>query len=318
MGQGIYINLNDGRPAMEITAGIRIPNVTGSIPTDGFNSANTTRDFGLSMTPGSSAFCLPTGVIYVDDSDFIPEVYFINGFSKVNDSTGRISIGNFNGGIGRLISFSGNCFEIMGAGSGQGILVENSTDFASVTTNSRLLTAQFVGRVTVNGTYNLPISGIPFGRWDNPNVSLECNGGQILCRNITYGGTDDVAASVDVDLVIFNNTPPVGGPGLTISNSNGQVVFSTVKRPFVIGGFLSLSDGFQGIGNGFFPILRTGAFCRVTGGYNNVRYKGVVMSGGSVRSSFGSVHGNYSTQSGAQFPFNSNISMALPYLPAMY
>lgn len=318
MAEGILIDLNDGRPAMQITAGLRIPNVTGSVPTSGFASESGGMTFSLNHTSGSSAFMLPIKAVDVIEFDVIPEVYYLNGFQRVSDTQGRISVSNFNGAKGRLINFSGNCFEIMGAATGQGILVANSTDFVSITTNSRLLTAQYVGTVTVNGSYTLPVTGVPFGRWNNPNVTLEFDGSRILCRDNSYGGIDNVAASVSVDLVIFNNTAPVGGPGITVVNPSGQVVFSTVKRPFVLGGFLQLSNSFQSIGGGYFPILRTGAYTRVTGGYNNLRYKGVVMSGGSVRSEFGSVIGNYSTQTGAQFPFNTNIAMSLPYLPNMY
>ncbi|WDS61335.1 hypothetical protein CY1_00002 [Escherichia phage CY1_Cui-2023] len=318
MGQGIYINLNDGRPAMEITSGLRIPNVTGSVPTSGFNSANGGLTFGLTQTSGSTAFMLPIKAVDVVVFGVVPEVYYLNGFQRVSDSQGRINVSNFNGARGRLINFSGNCFEIAGAASGQGILVANSTDFVSITTNSRILTAQYVGTVTVNGSYKLPVTGVPFGRWSDPNVTVEFDGDSILCRSNSYTGIDNVGASVTIDLVIFNNTAPVGGPGITIVNPAGQVVFSTVKRPFVLGGFLQLTNSFQSIGGGYFPILRTGAYTRVTGGYNNLRYKGVVMSGGSVRSEFGSVIGNYSTKTGARFPFNTNIAMSLPYLPNMY
>lgn len=318
MAEGILIDLNDGRQPMQITAGLRIPNVTGSVPTTSFASESGGLTFSLNHTNGSSAFILPIKAVDVIDFDVIPEVYYLNGFQRVSNTHGRINVSNFNGANGRLINFSGNCFEIMGAATGQGILVANSTDFASITTNSRLLTAQYVGTVTVNGSYTLPVTGVPFGRWNNPNVTLEFDGSRILCRNNSYGGIDNVAASVSVDLVIFNNTPPVGGRGITVVNPAGQVVFSTVKRPFVLGGFLQLSNSFQSIGGGYFPILRTGAYTRVTGGYNNLRYKGVVMSGGSVRSEFGSVIGNYSTDTGAQFPFNTNIAMSLPYLPNMY
>lgn len=319
MPQGILIDLNDGRPAMEITAGLRAPSVTGSVPTSTFDSGNSSLTFGLNQTSGSSSFYLPTKAIDIYDFDFIPEVYFVTGFTRVSDSQGRISIGNWNGSGGRLISFGGQCFEVLGASPGsQGLFVADSTNFTAITTNSRLLTAQFVGTVTVNGSYTLPVSGIPFGKWNNANVTLEFDGSRILCRNRNYTGIDDVSASVTIDLVIFNNTPPTAGPGITMSNAAGQIVFSTTKRPFVLGGFKALSNSLQSIGGGYFPILRAGAMCEVTGGYNNLRYKGVVMSGGSVMAGKGSVFGNYSTDSGANFPFNNNISMSLPYLPNFY
>lgn len=320
MPQGILIDLNDGRPAMEITAGLRVPAVTGSINTSGLSSPASSWDFGLTMTSGSTAFCLPTQAVYVDAYDVIPEVYYMNGFSKVNDGVGRITLSNFNGANGRKLQFGGQCFEILPASSqsSPGILVENSTNFTAISSNSRLMTAQWVGSLQVNGSATLPVSGIPFGKWDNPNVSLESDGKTIWCRSTSYTGIDDVAASVNVQLVIFNNTPPVAGPGLTISNSSGQIVFSSVKRPFVLSGFMQISNSYQSVNGGFFPILRCGAYTRVTGGYNNLRYKGICMSGGAVRAVPGSVIGNYSTQSGAQFPFDTNISMALPFIPSFY
>lgn len=320
MPQGILIDLNDGRPPMEITAGLRVPAVTGQINTSGISTPVSSWDFSLTMTPGSSAFCLPTQAVYVDDFDVVPEVYYMNGFSKVNDGTGRISISNFNGANGRILQFGGQCFEILPASSqsSPGVLVENSTDFTAISSNSRLMTAAWVGGVQVNGSASLPVGGIPFGKWDNPNVSLESDGSTIWCRDITYSGIDDVAASTYVQLVIFNNTPPLSGPGLTISNSAGQIVFSSVRRPFVLSGFMQISNSYQSVNGGFFPILRCGATTRVTGGYNNLRYKGVCMSGGSVRAAPGTVIGNYSTQTGAQFPFDTNISMDLPFIPNFY
>lgn len=318
MGQGIYIDLNDGRPAMQITSGLRAPSWCGGIQANGVDSSNTTVDFSLQMSPGSSAFCLPSQAIYVDDMDFIPEVYYMNSFQKVNDSVGRITIGNFNGKGGRKLNFSGNCYEILPPNTGnQGILVSDSTDFASIPNNARLMSAAFVGGVQVNGQAQLPVAGIPFGMWDNPNVTLESDGNTIWCRDANYNGIDDVAGSTYVQLVIFNNTPPPAGPGITMSNPSGQIVFSSVRRPFVFAGNIGINDNWQSCG-GFFPILRTGTICRVVGGYNNIRYKGVCMSGGSVRSAPGTRVGNYSTQSGAQFPFNINISMPIPFTPNMY
>lgn len=320
MPQGILIDLNDGRPVMEITAGLRVPAVTGSINTSGLSSPASSWDFGLTMTPGSTAFCLPTQAVYVDAYDVIPEVYYMNGFSKVSDGVGRITLSNFNGANGRILHFGGQCFEILPASSqsSPGVLVENSTDFTAISSNSRLMTAAWVGGIQVNGSASLPVGGIPFGKWDNPNVSLESDGSTIWCRDITYNGIDDVAASTYVQLVIFNNTPPVAGPGLSISNSAGQIVFSSVRRPFVLSGFMQINNGYQSVNGGFFPILRCGATTRVTGGYNNLRYKGICMSGGSVRAVPGTVIGNYSTQTGAQFPFDTNISMALPFIPNFY
>ena len=58
-----------------------------------------------------------------------------------------------------------------------------------------------------------------------------------------------VSASVTMDLVIFNNTAPVAGDGITMTNSAGQVTFSTVKRPFVFDQQLTMTDSNQYVGD---------------------------------------------------------------------
>lgn len=323
MPQGILIDLNDGRPRMEITAGLRAPSFTGRLSSGTtVYSNNGNIDVNLTMTAGSTAFMLPTKAIQVYDLDYIA-VYIMSSFSRVNNNTGRIGFvfqDGSPGPSGNINGFGSEFFEILGPSErNEGIFVSDSTDFSSITTNSRLLTAQYVGRVTVNGSYTLPVNGIPFGRWSDPNVTLEFDGSRIICRNNRYTGIDDVAASVTTDIVVFNNTPPEPGPGLTISNPSGQIVFSSVKRPFVLSGFTQISNSYQEIGGGFFPILRCGAMIEATGGYNNLRYKGIAMYNGQVRSSKGSVYGNYSTQAFGELPyFNRDISMPLPFIPNMY
>ncbi|MGS3345402.1 DUF6453 family protein, partial [Citrobacter amalonaticus] len=117
----------------------------------------------------------------------------------------------------------GTVLEILPAGTyNTGLLVADSTDFTAISNNAKLMTCAWVGQWVVNGSRALPVSGIPFARWDNGGVSVGFDGSNIIVRDTNYTGSDDVTGSVTLDLVIFNNTAPVGGDGITMTNSAGQ------------------------------------------------------------------------------------------------
>ncbi|MGI3451217.1 DUF6453 family protein [Citrobacter arsenatis] len=320
MPEGILIDYNDGRPAMAITAGLRAPSLCGELSINNLvPSAARIINFDIKSTPGSQVIFIPKSVIDYNDVTFVPQFYYVTEFGLNNQNSAYIKYGTINGTSGnRLTSFSGTVMEIMPASAGSvGILVENSTDFTAIPDNARLMTAQYVGRVTVDGYLPLPVQGIPFGRWDNAGISVAFDGSGLVCRNIQYDGRDDLEGKVDIDLVIFNNTPPVAGHGITMTNSAGQVTFSTQKRPFVYRNSIYLSQDFKDIGQGFFPIIRSGMGSRFIGGYNNVRYNGIVMSGGRVRSERNAVFGNYASTAG-NFSFYRDVTTPLPVIPNMY
>ncbi|EDV8016931.1 hypothetical protein AXM00_000998, partial [Salmonella enterica subsp. enterica] len=64
-------------------------------------------------------------------------------------------------------------------------------------------------------------------------------------------------------------------------------------------------------------IVFTGAQSRRVDGYFNIRKKGVVMSGGSIRSAYNQVVGNYNDNR-FDMTFNQNINMPILVLPDMY
>lgn len=226
--------------------------------------------------------------------------------------------GTNRGNYQRIPNWAGTVFEILPATTyNEGLLVSNSTDFTAISNQAKLMTCAYVGTVTVNGSMALPVSGIPFGKWNNNNVSVGFDGTNIIVRDISYSGRDDVSASVTMDLVIFNNTAPVAGDGITMTNSAGQVTFSTVKRPFVFDQQLTMTDSNQYVGDKYCQIVFTGAQSRRVDGYFNVRKKGVVMSGGNVRSAYNQVVGNYN-DNGFDMSFNQNINMPVLILPNMY
>ncbi|WP_410962803.1 DUF6453 family protein, partial [Salmonella sp. SAL4446] len=79
--------------------------------------------------------------------------------------------GTNRGNYQRIPNWAGTVCEILPAATyNEGLLVSNSTDFTAISNQARLMTCAYVGTVTVNGSMALPVSGIPFGKWDNNNV----------------------------------------------------------------------------------------------------------------------------------------------------
>lgn len=148
-------------------------------------------------------------------------------------------------------------------------------------------------------------------------MSVGFDGGNIIVRDISYTGRDDVAGTATIDTVIFNQTAPAGGDGITMTNAAGQVTFSTLKRPFVYDRQIQITDAFRDIGGGFCQIVYTGVQVRMSGGWGNIRTKGVVMSGGHVRSAYNKVFANRNSGSW-DMTRNRNIAMPILILPNMY
>ena len=311
MAQGIFIDLNDGRNPMTITAGMRALNFAGNF---NVSSGGFSKTFPIQGNEGASRFLLPNNGAYSFELDRGVEVYYITGFSSTA-SSGTISIGYENGYPDRITQFSGTVVEVLRASTGQGLYVADSTDFTSITTTDRLLVCKFAQTISFHDSYTLPIYGIPFGRWDNSGVSVEYDGSsRLMCTNINTNDTGHTPGSVTMDLVIFQMVAPVPGPGLNIFNHNGACTLSTVTRPLVVSGFISLSGSNQYIGDSYFPILRCGFNTRAIPAYKELRNKGVVMSGGYVRSGTGSRIVRYEIGNRPDV----TIPTPLPYLPNMY
>ncbi|QXV76159.1 hypothetical protein bas01_0028 [Escherichia phage AugustePiccard] len=311
MAQGIYIDLNDGRNPMMITSGMRGLSFAGNF---NVSSGGFTKTFPITGSDGSSKFLLPRNGAYSFELDRGVEIYYINGFSATN-TQGTITIGGENAYNDRITQFSGTVVEVLRASTGQGIYVADSTDFASITTRDRLLTCKFSATVSFTNSYTMPIAGIPFGKWNNSGVSVEFDGDRTLyCTNINTEDTGDTPGSVTLDLIIFQQVAPTPGPGINIFNSNNQCTFSTLTRPLVVSGFRTLTSSNQSIGNSYFPILRCGFNTRAIPAYKELRNKGVVMSGGNVRSGTGTRIVRYEIGNRPDV----TLGIPLPYLPDMY
>lgn len=321
MGAGILIDYNDGRPIMEITAGLRAPSYVTSF--SGWGTGANTFTVNTPLSPGSDLVVIPTVPVNVEmfvvNQTTLVAAIAMTGVTRNGDSGFTINGVTHPGRYPRFPQWAGVVMELLPAGSyNAGLLVSDSTDFTAISNVAQLMTCAWVGTITVNKDAGLPVSGIPFARWDNPNVSVSFDGGSIVVRDITYDGMDDVAGSVTIDLVIFNNTPPVGGDGITMTNNQGQVTFSTLKKPFVLQGNVAINGGWQNIGGGYIALCATGANSRLISGYNNVRRKGIVMAGGSVRSERNQVVGNYHQSSSGNFSFDIDVPLPLPIVPNFY
>ncbi|EAM8573128.1 hypothetical protein DPV05_03955 [Salmonella enterica] len=318
MPEGILIDYNDGRPVMAITAGLRAPSYCGATSGQHGVGEGTGYDVPVTMTDGSELITISTRPVKIQNFTNPPNIYYMSSITRNGNSSVTINFDKKGYRNGEFVDFDATFLEILPAVTyNEGLFISNSTDFTAISNQSRLMTCAYSGRITVNGSAPLPVSGIPFGKWDNPNVSVGFDGGNIIVRDISYTGRDDLEGTVSIELAIFNLTAPVAGDGITMTNAAGQVTFSTQKRPLVYDRTIQISDSLQNIGGGYCHLTCTGTQVRMIGGYANVRTKGIVMSGGSIRSAYNRVFGNYFV-SGWDATFNKNIWMPLLILPPMY
>lgn len=320
MGQGLYIDLNDGRPAMEITSGLRAPSYCGSFGSIPAGTTSYTFTMPTCFPGGSDGFFFSLKPATIKEVYPTTNVCWISNVTKLNSTQWKVDFGYANGPgwEGDTVLVSGLFFEIgYPSNSGAGLYIRDSTDFTTITTNSNLLCCTYAGNITFTGTYNLP-SGtmVAFGRWDDPNVVVERSGNTIKCTRIALGSNYvTVDATVNMDLVVFRRqTPAAGNAGLVMRNASGQVVFSTAQRPFVFGGTFNMANGNQYIGNAFVPIARYGALTEKKINMHYYYYYGAIRSGGYIRPSRGSLI--VARTNGRDVNAIANINY--PLLPAMY
>lgn len=318
MPEGILIDYNDGRPVMAITAGLRAPSYCGATSGQRGVGEGTGYDVPLTLTTGSELITISTRPVKIQNFTNPPNIYYMSAITRNGNSSVTINFDKKGYRNGEFVDFDATFLEILPSVTyNEGLFISNSTDFTAISNQSRLLTCAWSGQLTINGSATLPVSGIPFGKWDNPNISVSFDGTNIIVRDISYSGSDDLPASVSIELAIFNLTAPVAGDGITMTNAAGQVTFSTQKRPLVYDRTIQISDSFQNIGGGYCHLTCTGTQVRMISGNANIRTKGIVMSGGSIRSAYNRVFGNYFV-SGWDATFNKNIGMPLLILPPMY
>lgn len=321
MASGLLIDLNDGHP-MAITAGLRAPvystGVTGGFYGDG-------DEVSYISTPGWSSgyesvyIPVETVAAYEVGTDLYPTVAYLTSVSQESGRL-RLTSGSTSGRPRRQNLWSGQVWFITPASQSgnSGLLIQNSTDFTAITTNANLGSCMWVGTVNINGAWNIPVDGLVFASWNNSSAVLSRIGNTIYCttdQNIY----EETSASISVRVAIFSNTAPAAGTGLNFFNAAGQCTFSTTRKPFVIQSFFNPTTSWQGI-SGMVPLGTYGWAVRPatnSTSWNIVRTKGLMMSGGNVKSGFGRVVRRVSRQ---YFDIQSEgvTGVKLPAIPNFY
>ncbi|RTN53670.1 DUF6453 family protein [Enterobacter hormaechei] len=315
MARGLYIDLNDGRPAMTITAGMKCPSYGGEAVEAWGQQTMTVQGYVAGATP----FFIPSNsVVNVTRSpNLITTIMVLDGITNNGNGTLTQRVWSSDG-WGKDKTFPGTVWQILPAGQSgnRGLLIEDSTDFIAITDVSRVASCVFSGTVNVNGTYALPAKGLVFARWNDSAATLECDGNNIYSRQ-DYKGYDDIARSVNVDIAIFAVQAPVPGRGLNFINAAGQCTFSTTRRPFIFRNqFYSPGNSWVDIGNSMIALGCYGFNSSTASGWCNMRSKGLVMSGNSVKCGNGRVRSRWTDKysvTGERY-----TGMSIPVIPAMY
>lgn len=315
MPRGLLIDMNDGSPVMEITAGLRCPSL--SADTEGVGGTNI---LSVRKTPGSKMIMLPRKVaigFYHDLTSLIPTILMLDGFTDNNDGTVTYnwwsSDRRYPGEVNSAI-FA----EILppSQGGNRGLLISDSTDFTAISSDTQFIGCIWSGYFTVNGTTTLPAYGIPFGCWDAPGISIALLGNKLMAYRVGdfYG---DSPASVTIRLAIFARKEPVPGKGLNFVNKEGKVTFSTTSKPFIFSNeFWIPSSGNKNISGKMVLICSTGFRSSNAGGWCNMKTKGIVMAGGVVSSASNKTEFSWTDQYSIIQDRNANLQ--LPLIPAMY
>lgn len=311
MPSGLLIDLNDGRP-MQIVAGMRCPSYSGST-----NEVIAYDTVNINKTPGSQVFVIPLTPVVVSwvGGTYFPYWWAMSGFVDIGDGTLRFLSETTDR---RTVTYRSYIFEMLPAapaGNNTGLLIENSTDFASISSNANVMTCVYSGDINVNGSVTPPAQGLIFATWNAANVAVYYDGGQIHA----YYPMDNSAnnpANINLRIAIFQQSPPVPGTGLNFFNASGQCTFSTSRKPFIISGNWNVSDGYTDIGNNMVALASTGVQTTIGGGYCNVRVKGIERIGNSVRALNSTFHSNWTDK----YPLYKNTTTAipLPLIPNFY
>ncbi len=315
MPRGLLIDLNDGSPRMEITAGLRCPSFSGE--TQGQSGSNV---LAVRKTPGSTMIMLPrmTTGAGMPPGGLIPEISMLTGFT--DNQNGTISQhwwasnpANQAPAVGSSVYVE--VLQISQSGN-RGILVSESTDFTVLPSDTQFIGCIWAGSFVVNGNTPLPAAGVPFASWDAPDISIGLEG-NVLKSYLVGDFYGDAARPVTIRLAIFGRKNPVPGRGLNFINPQGVVTFSTTSKPFVFRNrFWNPSQGAANISGNMIMVCNTGFRNRNAGGWCNMKDKGIVMSGGVVSSA--SNRTKFSWTDKYAIIDDRTIDINIPMIPAMY
>lgn len=289
MPNGLRIDLNDGGPVMEITAGMRCPSfcqqVAAAWDVNQYSIAN--------YVAGSQVVVLPRDTVHMQyrGTNLIPTIGLFSGYSV----SGNVITLNtwWSDNWGRARTFDSTFWQILPAATGRGMLIQDSSDFLTITDATMVGSCVWRGTVTFNGSWSTPDTVAPrekylvFASWSADGVVIEFDGYTVTATQ--ERDNEDVAATVTMTIAIFaSGVAPTPGTGLTIINQSGACVFSTTRRPFVYrNATYTPGWGWQDIGSRMIMLGRYGYDSRVSGGWDYLKWAGLVRSGNSVRCSRG-------------------------------
>lgn len=304
---------------MEITAGLRCPSYSLSI-----GDAWDVNQYALpNYVPGSQVVIMPKSCVYSLNrgTNLIASIAVLDSIT-VSGNTVTQNVW-WSDNWGRAKSFPSTVWQILPASSGRGVLIQDSTDFMAITDNTMVGQCVWRGTVTVNGSWSPPdIPGLTrdqylvFAKWSAPGVVIDYDGTTI--RALAERDGSDVAASATMQIAIFaSGVAPVPGPGLNMFNAAGNCVFSTTKRPFIYrqATWVPTWDGAD-IGDTMIMLGRFGYDSSLSGGWDWLKYAGLVRTGNVVRCGKGKVSSSWTDK----YPVTGRrvTSIAVPCIDAMY
>ena len=228
MASGLLIDLNDGNPAMRITAGMRCPSFCNLV-----NNAWDQKVVNIDgYVPGSQVIVIPRDPVSIQNrgTNLVPTIGMQSGYSQNGSQLTFSTWWSDNWGRDRLYDLT--ICQIFPTSGGRGLLISDSTDFTTIPDATRAGFCVWAGTVTFTGQWRTPDTGydrnkyMVFGRWSADGVTVEYDGNNIYARNETNGKEND--ATVTMRVAIFaSGVAPQPGTGLNFFNAAGQCTFST-------------------------------------------------------------------------------------------
>lgn len=321
MGAGLLIDLNDGGPRMEITAGLRCPSFSHFVA-EGWGTTKTTVQ---NYVPGSQVIVVPHRAVHsakVNTNDLSPALAVLSSVS-VSGSTIEFNVTWSRKWPRDQYTFPCSIFQILPSSTGQGLLIRDSTDFMSIQNTATIGSCIWRGKVTVDGSWTPPaIEGIDrnrymiFAKWSDADATIEFDGNTVRALK-NWSGTNE-NRTVTLDVAIFaSGVKPQPGTGLNFFNRNGECVFSTTKRPFVYTGRTWVpSFEAKDIGNSMVQLGTWGYRSRNYNGWCRVKFLGIVRDGNRIWCGTGRTYNEWTANYGVESDGVSGLDVLL--IDAMY
>lgn len=245
MGAGLFIDYLDGTRPIEVTAGMQVPSWLATVA-EAYSGATLTIPLP-GRIQGSTLMVIPTSTAQLYRNSTI--AYF-TGFVD-NGSSVTLQMTSTSGGNVTDASPAVSVYQTPPAGMSAGLLIQDAPNFTLITAAQSCCRVLFQGRITFNGNWAIPAyEGIDpekmiiAAHWSAPDVAVARTSAynnklKISTPRITayaQGQQEDWhPRDITMDIIVYGpGFPDAGNAGMAIWNANGNCVFSTSKRPFVV------------------------------------------------------------------------------------